>query len=122
VLVLPSTAPEPFGLSVVEALACGVPVVATAAGGPLEILGPAPGEAGRLVPPGDAAALAAAVVSLLHPEPSSTALRRDRPVLRSATAPGAPAAVFDRVLESATTGKRRHRGTAPRSRRRTGPN
>ncbi len=37
-LVLASTTPEPWGLVLVEALACGVPVVATDAGGPLEIL------------------------------------------------------------------------------------
>ena len=43
---------EPYGLALVEALACGVPVVAPAAGGPLEIVG----EGGRLYPPGDAAA------------------------------------------------------------------
>ena len=45
---------EPYGLALVEALACGVPVVAPAAGGPLEIVG----EGGRLYPPGDAGAAA----------------------------------------------------------------
>ena len=45
---------EPYGLALVEALACGVPVVAPAAGGPIEIVG----EGGRLYPPGDAGAAA----------------------------------------------------------------
>jgi glycosyltransferase involved in cell wall biosynthesis len=54
---------EPFGLALVEALACGVPVVAPAAGGPLEIVG----AGGRLYPPGDAHAAAAALREVLSP-------------------------------------------------------
>ena len=42
---------EPFGLVALEALACGVPVVATAVGGLREIV--VDGESGILVPPGD---------------------------------------------------------------------
>ena len=90
VFVQASTEPEPYGLVVVEALASGVPVVASASGGPLEILGPAAvtGETpqGRLVTPGDPAALANAVAALLAREPSSTESRRRRSALRQPAA------------------------------------
>ena len=48
----------------------------------MEILAGLPPEAGRLVPPRDPAALAAAVGSLLAPS-TSTELRQARPVLRT---------------------------------------
>jgi glycosyltransferase involved in cell wall biosynthesis len=62
VLVLPSRA-ETYGMVVTEALAHGMPVIATAIGGVPEALGTAPGGAvpGTLVPAGDAPALAAAL-------------------------------------------------------------
>jgi glycosyltransferase involved in cell wall biosynthesis len=86
VFVQVSSEPEPFGLVIVEALACGVPVVAGAAGGPLEILGPEAAtrvtDAGRLVPPADPHTLAAAVSELLPISPSSTSARRARPPRR----------------------------------------
>ncbi len=59
---LPSFA-EPFGMTALEAMACGKPVVATRAGG-LEHL--VPDQGGRKVPPGDAEALAGALVELLR--------------------------------------------------------
>ncbi len=120
VLVLPSTEPEPFGLAVVEALASGVPVVATAAGGPLEILGTSPGPAGRLVPPADPARLAEGVRALLPPGPSSAAHRRQRPVLSPATPPGDLPGVFASALSG--PGRRPRRGTGRASRRRIAPN
>ncbi len=90
VLAYPSTGPEPWGLTLVEALACGVPVVATDAGGPREMLaGLGPGVA-RLVPPGDVAGLADALGALL-PAATSTGARRARPALRLGPPPPYPA-------------------------------
>jgi glycosyltransferase involved in cell wall biosynthesis len=61
--VVPSTWEEPLGLAAVEALACGVPVIASAVGGIPEIVGH--GQNGYLVPPGDAVVLATAIDRIL---------------------------------------------------------
>jgi glycosyltransferase involved in cell wall biosynthesis len=54
---------EPFGMVVAEAMAAGLPVVASAAGGPCEQV--EEGRSGFLVPPQDASALAERVARLL---------------------------------------------------------
>jgi glycosyltransferase involved in cell wall biosynthesis len=56
---------ETFGVVAVEALATGMPVVATDSGGVTEILGPEPELLGALVQPDDPAALADAILATL---------------------------------------------------------
>lgn len=65
---------EPFGRTLIEAMSLGKPVVATAAGGPQDIV--VPEETGRLVPPGDAAALAAALIELAQDPDRARAMGR----------------------------------------------
>jgi glycosyltransferase involved in cell wall biosynthesis len=55
---------EPFGRSVLEAMAAATPVVATAVGGPAEAINA--GENGLLLPPRDPECWARAVIDLLH--------------------------------------------------------
>ncbi len=54
-----STAPEPFGRVIVEAMLCGTPVIAAAAGGAMELVDH--GKNGWLAPPGDWDKLAALI-------------------------------------------------------------
>jgi len=63
ILVLASREPEPFGLVVLEAMATGKPVIATAHGGPLDII--VDGRTGDLVAPGDIDAMAEAILALV---------------------------------------------------------
>ena len=58
----PNTAPDAFGLSFVEALHAGLPVVTSALGGALEIVDR---DCGYLLPPGDEDALAGALRALI---------------------------------------------------------
>jgi glycosyltransferase involved in cell wall biosynthesis len=62
VLVIPSFS-ETFGMTLVEAMACEVPVVATRVGGIPEVV--ANGETGILVEPGDPSVLADAILRVL---------------------------------------------------------
>ena len=63
VFILPSET-ESFGLAALEALSCGVPVVATAVGGLPELI--ADGVTGYLHPVGDVEAMARSVVTVLR--------------------------------------------------------
>jgi glycosyltransferase involved in cell wall biosynthesis len=86
-LVVPSRA-ETYGMTVTEALAHGLPVIATAVGGLPEALGfTADGtRPGQLIPPGDPAALAAALAEWLgderHRHRLRAAARQRRSTLR----------------------------------------
>ena len=64
-LVAPSLGGESFGMVLTRAFACATPVVASDIAGYRDVMTP---EAGVLVPPGDPAALAGAVVALLEDE------------------------------------------------------
>ncbi len=62
VVVHASTEPEPFGLVIVEAMACGRAVIASEAGGAAELIRPGVDALGHA--PGDAAQLAARIAEL----------------------------------------------------------
>ena len=80
---------ETFGQTIQEAAASGLPVVAPAVGGPLDLVND--GVTGYLVPPGDARALTAATQRLAADPPGRTAMgraARQRVLARSWTALG----------------------------------
>jgi len=81
-LVVPSVWGEPFGIVVVEALAAGRPVVASAIGGIPEIVHDR--REGLLVAPGDAAALTAALHTIVDDGALREALA-DNALLRART-------------------------------------
>jgi len=66
---------EGFGFPASEAMACGLPVVANAAGALPEVVG-SDGRAGRLVPPRDPRAMAAAIAELLADPARAAAIGR----------------------------------------------
>src|SRR5947207_2499003 len=70
-LVAPSLGGESFGMVLTRAFACATPVVASDITGYRDVMSP---ETGVLVPPGDPAALAGAVVALLEDEERRRAL------------------------------------------------
>ena len=79
--MIPSTALEGFGLVVLEAIACGTPVIATDVGGLAEALSGF--DRTLIVPPGDSAGLARRLQS---------AIDGDNPLPGSVTAHSSPVA------------------------------
>jgi len=74
-LVVPSIWNEPFGLTALEAMSCGVPVVASKVGGLPELV--VDGETGLLFPPGDSSKLASKIEILLDDEDYARKLGRN---------------------------------------------
>src|SRR5690606_33091220 len=75
VVVHTSVAPEPFGRVLVEGMLAQRPVVASRAGGTVEVI--EHGTSGLLVPPADPGALARAVVGLLSDEAEARRIAAD---------------------------------------------
>jgi glycosyltransferase involved in cell wall biosynthesis len=103
VLVLPSLW-ESLPIGLLEALACGVPTVATDVGGTREVVVP---ETGVLVPPRDPAALADAVVDLLRDPRRREAMpgaarRRHAAFFSAERMVEETAEIYDRVLADRT--------------------
>lgn len=73
-LFLLSSTHEGFSLATIQAMASGLPVVATASGGPQEII--EDGVSGRLVPPDDPMALSAASLEILSSPSEMVSLGR----------------------------------------------
>ncbi|MGI9626184.1 MAG: glycosyltransferase family 4 protein [Longimicrobiales bacterium] len=104
-----ATMPEPFGKVLVEAMASRAPVVATGAGGPLEIV--AEGESGLLVPANDPDALAEALVKLAsNREATRTMGDQARALAEERYGVSAFRDAFSRILDEALSGTPPARG------------
>lgn len=97
VLVVPSRWAEPFGVVVLEGVACGCAVVGSAQGGLPEAIGPC----GATFPNGDAAALAARLEEVLGSPALPRAWRAAAPAHLAAHHPAAVAQRYLQVFESA---------------------
>lgn len=93
--LLPSES-ESFGIAALEAMACAVPVVAYRSGGLAEVVAEG---AGRLTPPGDVAAMAAAARELLEREEDRRAAGRAAREQAARFAPGPVLDQYDDLYE-----------------------
>lgn len=102
---LSTSAYEGFGLAIVEAMAAGLPVVATAVGGVTDLV--VDGETGVLAPAGDLDALAAGVSALLaDPERAHELGAAGRERARRQFDVAAMAAGYERLYRSAVPARR----------------
>ncbi|GAA3361155.1 glycosyltransferase family 4 protein [Streptomyces antimycoticus] len=106
---------ESFGMTIVEAMHCGVPVVATdCPHGPGEII--TDGRDGLLVPPGDADGIAKGLLTLIEDGELRRSMGEAARISARRYAPERVAAAYERLIEELHTA----RGTeAPAHRRRT---
>jgi glycosyltransferase involved in cell wall biosynthesis len=105
IFVQPSVQPEPFGLTVLEAMSARMPVIASNHGGPTEIV--IEGETGFLTPARDAPALAGRINNLIEdPQRRRTMglAGRDR-VEAEYSLPGFHAAYRRLYLDAAAAGR-----------------
>ena len=80
IFVFPSDKPDAFGLSLLEAMAAGLPVVASDCGGPGELI--KDGKNGLLVPPGNESSICSALLKLAADPALRTSLA-EKAVLRA---------------------------------------
>ncbi|MFP5311688.1 MAG: glycosyltransferase family 4 protein, partial [Actinomycetes bacterium] len=111
VVVHASTIPEPFGQVVIEGMAAGLPVIASAEGGPLEIIDNEID--GLLAPPNDPVALAARMRELAGNECLRRRLGRNASDKARRYSPGAIGPLVEAVYAALTP--RRVHGASPES-------
>ena len=103
---------EPFGMTIVEAMRCGLPVVSTDCPyGPGEII--KDGADGRLVPVGDHGALGAALLELVRDDERRRRMGRTAMENAGRFAPGPVVAQAERLLDEAIAARRTGRRIAP---------
>ena len=110
VFCAPATGRESFGIVLVEAMAAGLPVVASAIPGYREVV--RDGKEGLLVPPGDAAALAGAVERLLDDRPLAKRLGRAGRTRARRYSWDTVAGEIESVYEAVTAVERSRKGEA----------
>ncbi|MEV7422442.1 MULTISPECIES: glycosyltransferase family 4 protein [unclassified Streptomyces] len=104
---------EPFGMTIVEAMRCGLPVVSTDCPyGPGEII--ADGVDGRLVPVGDRDALSAALLGLVRDDEARRRMGRAALENSRRFAPGPVVAQAERLFEELLAARAGGHPAAPR--------
>ncbi|MEO3829880.1 glycosyltransferase family 4 protein [Actinomadura sp. B10D3] len=104
-----SSRAEPFGMTIIEAFACGLPVVAfDCPRGPREII--TDGVDGLLVPPGDVGALAETLIRLIDDEELRRTMSANARASAERFGVSAVAAKWERMLDGLRAAPRRDTG------------